>query len=150
MRFKYQLSLISTDADHLVCRYSILKAGNEGYVNTFIVCPSAVVGKGSGPVKTFNPYLIRAYTSMGKGVYVGEGSNILNLVSHYRLVWQHLTYIYPSHHIEPRQRPRRSILYCLQESICVRGQISLRKLVYALLPSGGQAHGMEGRCRHLC
>ncbi|KAH8109674.1 NAD-binding protein [Phellopilus nigrolimitatus] len=63
----------------------LMKASEEGYVNSFIVCPVIVYGRGSGPVKQ-DPLLFR-YILLNKQIserkemlFVGEGSNVNNVV----------------------------------------------------------------------
>jgi len=61
----------------------ILKAGQEGYVNTYIVCPGAVNGTGWGPVNNASFYL--KYVAGGalqqkSGFKVGDGSNVFGVV----------------------------------------------------------------------
>lgn len=60
--------------------YRILHAGLEGYVNTFIVCPGAVYGIGTGPAQrsracTFVKNFVPLFIQKGKAMYVGEGSS---------------------------------------------------------------------------
>ncbi|TDL17414.1 NAD(P)-binding protein [Rickenella mellea] len=58
---------------------AILKAGEDGYVYTYIMCPALVYGVGSGPVaKDTNFYrnLLKASVQSGVATYVGEGSNV--------------------------------------------------------------------------
>lgn len=40
---------------------SILKAGEEGYVNTHIIAPPGVFGYGDGSIRKFNPWLANYY-----------------------------------------------------------------------------------------
>ncbi|KAH8113546.1 NAD-binding protein [Phellopilus nigrolimitatus] len=56
----------------------ILKAGEEGYVNTFTVCPSIVHGVGDGPVaRTAHVVkeLVNHMLKLKHGIIVGDGSN---------------------------------------------------------------------------
>ena len=61
----------------------MLKAGEDGYVNTFIIAPAAVFGRGGGPVKKIGPYLVGQYVQRGAASYIGEGSNRYSVVSDY-------------------------------------------------------------------
>jgi len=61
----------------------IFKAGQEGYVNTYIVCPGAVNGAGIGPVsKTsiFVKYVGGAILQHKTAFTIGEGSNVFGFV----------------------------------------------------------------------
>ncbi|THH01272.1 hypothetical protein EW145_g6947 [Phellinidium pouzarii] len=63
----------------------ILKASEEGYVNSFIVCPSIVYGRGTGPVKTvtlFIRMLLESGTALPRKemVYIAEGTNVNDLI----------------------------------------------------------------------
>lgn len=62
-----------------LCR--ILKAGEEGYVNTFIVAPPGVFGRGNGPVGKAGLFMLGNYIRQGAVTYVGEGSNLCSTVS---------------------------------------------------------------------
>ncbi|TDL17435.1 NAD(P)-binding protein [Rickenella mellea] len=58
---------------------AILKAGEEGYVNTYIMCPALVYGVGTGPVAKdtmFYRNLVKASIQSRVVTYVGEGSNV--------------------------------------------------------------------------
>ncbi|THH01273.1 hypothetical protein EW145_g6946 [Phellinidium pouzarii] len=64
----------------------VLKAAEEGYANSFILCPSIVYGRGSGPVKRIT-ILVRLLLESSKVQpyrrvhYVGEGTNINALIN---------------------------------------------------------------------
>lgn len=60
---------------------SILKAGEEGYVNTHIIAPPGVFGYGDGPVRKFNPWLVSSYVGRGYAWYIGEGKTVVSMVS---------------------------------------------------------------------
>ncbi|KAI5121374.1 hypothetical protein M0805_001187 [Coniferiporia weirii] len=62
---------------------SVMKAGEEGYLNTFIVCPPLIYGVGTGPtVKTSNfyKYFINSVLKFKHGYIIGDGSNIIDMV----------------------------------------------------------------------
>ncbi|KAI5116214.1 hypothetical protein M0805_005930 [Coniferiporia weirii] len=64
----------------------IMKASEEGYVSSFVVCPPIVYGKGSGPVKqrsVFFKYLLKSCNISGhkEMIYIGEGTNVNNVES---------------------------------------------------------------------
>ena len=62
---------------------SVLKAGEEGYVNTFIVCPPLVYGPGTGPIaKTSLVYkfFMNSILTFGRGYVIGQGTNIIDVV----------------------------------------------------------------------
>ncbi|KAI0314826.1 NAD(P)-binding protein [Amylostereum chailletii] len=56
----------------------ILKAGEEGYLNAYILCPGGIVGTNKGPVKSarsfFTRFLAQLFSQLG-GVYIGEGTS---------------------------------------------------------------------------
>ncbi|TDL19367.1 NAD(P)-binding protein [Rickenella mellea] len=61
----------------------LLKAGEDGYASTYIICPTAVHGVGKGPVaKTTGiyRYFLGAALEAGAVTFIGEGSNILSFV----------------------------------------------------------------------
>ncbi|KAI0312779.1 hypothetical protein OF83DRAFT_613776 [Amylostereum chailletii] len=63
----------------------ILQAGEEGYVNTYILCPSGVIGATPAgvPVKNgtlFLKIIAQAYIEAKEGFYVGEGTNEFHVV----------------------------------------------------------------------
>lgn len=62
----------------------VLKAGQEGYVNTYIVCPGAVNGAGRGPVGKASLYFKYVGITLlkRKTVFkIGEGTNVLGFVN---------------------------------------------------------------------
>ncbi|TDL19366.1 NAD(P)-binding protein [Rickenella mellea] len=61
----------------------LLKAGEEGYASTYIICPTGVHGIGKGPVGKVTvvyKYFLGAAAGAGAVTHVGEGSNIMNFV----------------------------------------------------------------------
>lgn len=63
--------------------YRILKEGEKGDIDTYIICPVAVYGHGSGPVgkaSTFYKFILGPMLQRKQGFYVGEGSNIFPMV----------------------------------------------------------------------
>ena len=62
----------------------ILKAGEEGYVNAFIICPSMVHGRTSGPVErapALTKMVISLMLERKHAFCVGDGSRTSGLVS---------------------------------------------------------------------
>jgi len=62
----------------------ILKAGQEGYVNTYIICPGAVNGAGWGPVSKASLYFKfvgGAIVQQKTAFKIGEGSNVFGFVN---------------------------------------------------------------------
>jgi len=62
---------------------SILKAGEEGYVHTYILSPSGVYGAPFGPLAKpllFHKYFVEPFIQRRQAYYVGEGSNIFETV----------------------------------------------------------------------
>ncbi|KAH8110803.1 NAD-binding protein [Phellopilus nigrolimitatus] len=72
------MKLLTPSMLHGPADVAIFKAGGEGYVNNFTVCPSVVYGTGDGPI-TRTPPTIRAFTNLmlklKHGFVVGDGSN---------------------------------------------------------------------------
>lgn len=64
-----------------ICFHSILKAGEEGYVNTFIIALPGVFGRGDGPVRKAGLFMLGHYMRQGRVTYIGEGSNLCSIVS---------------------------------------------------------------------
>lgn len=63
--------------------YSILDAGNEGSINTFIVCQALTYGVAEGPLPSLGvgyKILIGNAQSVGFVPYVGDGSALLSVV----------------------------------------------------------------------
>ncbi|KAI0056479.1 NAD(P)-binding protein [Artomyces pyxidatus] len=61
----------------------ILEAGNEGYVEAYIISPGAIVGDAKGPINNgtfFLKFLVQVYTMLQSSVYVGEGTNHFAIV----------------------------------------------------------------------
>ncbi|KLO11812.1 NAD(P)-binding protein [Schizopora paradoxa] len=61
----------------------ILKAGQEGYVNTYIVCPGGVNGAGWGPVSKvtiYVKYVVGTILQQKTAIKIGEGSNVFGFV----------------------------------------------------------------------
>lgn len=61
----------------------ILRAAEEGYTESYIVCPGAIVGPGTGPVPSvslFFHFMTQIALGFKKAVYVGEGSNQFYIV----------------------------------------------------------------------
>lgn len=62
---------------------AIIKANDEGWVNGYIIAPSCIYAKGSGPVRTRSaqiPTLIRLAVHRGKAAVPGSGGAIWNEV----------------------------------------------------------------------
>ncbi|TDL19371.1 NAD-binding protein [Rickenella mellea] len=77
------IKLLTPQMFHGQVDVPLLKAGEEGYVNTYIICPSNVHGGGKGPVqRTTLTYRWLTGASLGAGAafYLGEGSNVLGFV----------------------------------------------------------------------
>jgi len=77
------IKAITTEVPHGHVDVPILKAGHEGYVNTYIVCPAAVNGVGWGPAGKASRYfkfvgatLLRHKTAFK----IGEGTNVKGFV----------------------------------------------------------------------
>lgn len=71
-------------------------ASQEGYTESYIVCPGAIVGPSSGPIPTvslFCRFITKLALDHDQAVYVGEGSNVFyavcldDLIDLYRLVF---------------------------------------------------------------
>ncbi|KAF8603601.1 NAD(P)-binding protein [Ceratobasidium sp. AG-I] len=66
-------------AFHRKVDLEVFAAHNSGIAETYIVCPSFVYGKGTGPVNKKSipiPFFIKIALARRKAVYVGEGANI--------------------------------------------------------------------------
>ncbi len=64
------------------CR-SILQAVEDGYTESYIICPGGVVGPSSGPIPAssgFFRYATAPALAVQKAFIVGEGENLFNLV----------------------------------------------------------------------
>lgn len=57
-----------------------MKASEDGYVNSFIVCPSGVFGLGDGPDRKVASFFPSTFLQKGEAFYVGEGSSIFGTV----------------------------------------------------------------------
>ncbi|KAH9979193.1 hypothetical protein BJV74DRAFT_888117 [Russula compacta] len=77
----------------------ILRAAEDGYTVSYIVCPGAVVGPSTGPVPAaslFFKFATQLALEFKKAIYVGEGSNVFymvrldDLVKLYRLVFERI------------------------------------------------------------
>ncbi|VDC03931.1 unnamed protein product [Peniophora sp. CBMAI 1063] len=74
---------IDPDALHGPVDTRVLKAGEEGYVTNYTLCPAAVVGTGSGPVKVpsiFVKMLIQYFTAAKRPLIAAEGTSRYNYV----------------------------------------------------------------------
>ena len=63
--------------------FRILKAGEEGYVTNFTICPVNIVGAGSGPIAVpsqFIKLLVSFLLQYQRPTYPGEGSSRYNYV----------------------------------------------------------------------
>jgi len=63
--------------------HPIMSASNEGFTESYIICPSAVIGPGTGPVPSpsiFFDFIMQIAFGFKKAVYVGEGSNLFYMV----------------------------------------------------------------------
>ncbi|KAF8261163.1 hypothetical protein EI94DRAFT_1608219 [Lactarius quietus] len=61
----------------------ILSASNEGFTESYIICPAAIVGPGTGPVPSasfFFDFMMQVALGFKMAVYVGEGSNVFYTV----------------------------------------------------------------------
>lgn len=61
----------------------LLRASEEGYTESYIICPAAIVGPATGPVPTasfFFYFLTQLTLAFNKAIYVGEGSNVFYAV----------------------------------------------------------------------
>lgn len=74
----------------------ILRASEEGYTESYIVCPAAIVGPSTGPVPSasfFFHFMTQLALAFKRAIYVGEGANIFyavrldDLVDLYRRVF---------------------------------------------------------------
>lgn len=63
---------------------SIFKAGEE-YANTYIISPSSIAGRGSGPVGRVGvlQMFFNAVKESRRVTYIGEGTNVFGAVSLY-------------------------------------------------------------------
>ena len=61
-----------------------MKASEEGFVNSFIICPSAVFGTGSGFDRKVAWFFPSIFLEKRQAFYVGEGSSIVGTVSSLR------------------------------------------------------------------
>lgn len=61
----------------------ILLAGEQNFLDSYIICPGAVVGRSRGPIKNgsfFLKFLTQVYQLMKGAIYVGDGTNEFYLV----------------------------------------------------------------------
>ena len=61
----------------------ILRASEEGYTESYIICPAAIVGPATGPVPSVSllfPFVTQIVLGFKKAVYVGDGDNLFYLV----------------------------------------------------------------------
>ncbi|KAI0319896.1 hypothetical protein OF83DRAFT_1169811 [Amylostereum chailletii] len=61
----------------------ILKASEAGYIDSYILCPGAILGPSKGPVNVPNPFLklvVPLFLSLKHGACVGQGTNEVPLV----------------------------------------------------------------------
>ena len=61
----------------------ILRASEEGYTESYIICPGGIVGPATGPVPSvsaFFPFMTQIVLGFKKAIYVGDGDNLLYLV----------------------------------------------------------------------
>ena len=66
--------------------HRILRATEAGDIHSYIICPSAIHGLGTGPVErsrvsSFAKLVVSGFRSLGRAIYVGEGTNEFGLVS---------------------------------------------------------------------
>ncbi len=64
-------------------RTRLLHASEEGYTESYIICPAAIVGPSTGPVPSasfFFHFMTQLALGFKKAIYVGEGSNIFYTV----------------------------------------------------------------------
>ncbi|TDL19368.1 NAD(P)-binding protein [Rickenella mellea] len=77
------IKLITPQMRHGQVDAPLLKAGEEGYASTYIICPTGVHGPGKGPVAKVTAvykYVLGASVAAHAVTYVGEGSNVTNFV----------------------------------------------------------------------
>jgi len=61
----------------------LLRASEEGYTESYIICPAAIVGAATGPVPSasfFFHFMTQLALAFKKAIYVGEGSNVFYAV----------------------------------------------------------------------
>jgi hypothetical protein len=72
-----------------VCEYRkrdfcrVLQSGEDGYAESYIICPAAVVGPSSGPVPSgsvFFKFMVQIALGFKKAIYIGEGENLFYTV----------------------------------------------------------------------
>lgn len=64
------------------CR-RILKAAEEGFTESYIICPAAVVGPSTGPAPAYSfflKFMVQFMLAFKKAIYVGEGENVFYTV----------------------------------------------------------------------
>ncbi|EJD55409.1 NAD(P)-binding protein [Auricularia subglabra TFB-10046 SS5] len=73
------IASIPEDKPHRDVDLQIFRAGDEGYVNAYIIAPSTIYGTGRGPVRKISqqiPNIVRFTVKRGKGFVIGAGTNI--------------------------------------------------------------------------
>ncbi|KAH9994391.1 hypothetical protein BJV77DRAFT_943656 [Russula vinacea] len=77
----------------------ILKAAEEGFTESYIICPAAVVGPSTGPAPAYSfflKFMVQFMLAFKKAIYVGEGENVFytvrldDLVDLYKRVFAHI------------------------------------------------------------
>jgi len=61
----------------------ILRAAEEGYIVSYIVCPGGIVGPSNAPLPTasiFFKFIMQVTLAFKKPIYVGEGSSVFYMV----------------------------------------------------------------------
>ncbi|KAI9437198.1 hypothetical protein H4582DRAFT_2129619 [Lactarius indigo] len=90
---------INSDMLHGQVDALVLRASTDGYTESYIMCPGAIVGPATGPITTsslFFRFITGLALKQKKSVYVGEGSNVFygvcldDLVDLYKLVFERI------------------------------------------------------------
>ena len=79
----YELAWVCVLDRELSLLPRILRASEEGYTESYIICPGAIVGPATGPVPAasfFFHFMSQLALGFKKAVYVGEGANIFYTV----------------------------------------------------------------------
>ncbi|KLO11813.1 NAD(P)-binding protein [Schizopora paradoxa] len=90
------IKAITAEMPHGHVDVPILKAGEEGFVNTYIICPGAVNGAGWGPVSKASIYFKFVGGTMAgqkTAFKVGEASNVFGFVNIKDLVSLYVTLV---------------------------------------------------------